>query len=217
MNGSSSTAQWRQETEEIIIGACMLEKGAYSQVMDILSPQTFKGNTVVETVAGIRITHGHLWSAIEKTYRTMPVDLVTVTKTLISDYGVYVPLVMALSNMTERVATSANIQTHSILLVEYSIREIALEMIDGWILETNSQRYDDLTGLIGEIANQKVDIINGIEVGIQFLSTHGYEEESEELRYLLSTISDKISRVKKRQYATHITNQYNALNRNNDD
>ena len=213
----SSSLLWRSQTEEIIIGACLLEKGAYPQVMDILSPQTFTGKTVVETADGVRITHSHLWSAIARTYKEMPIDLVTVTKTLISDFGYYVPLVTALSNMTDRVCSSANIQTHALLLVECSIRELAIKMIDGWISEPNGLRYDDLTGLIGEIANKEADLIKGLQIGTRFLSSHGYEDEAEELRGLLSTIADKIRHIQTQQYANHITEQYNALNPKNND
>lgn len=213
----SSSLLWRIELEEIIIGACLLEKSAYSQVMDILSPQTFRGKTVVETADGIRITHGHLWSAIEKTYKVMPIDLVTVTKTLISDFGHYGPLITALCNMTDRVASSANIQTHALLLVESSIRDLTLIMVDSWISEPNGLRYEDLTGLIGEIANKEADLIKGIEIGIAFLSHHGYEAEAEELRGLISSIADKIRRIQRRQYASHITEQYNTLKPTNDD
>ena len=172
---------------------------------------------MVETADGTRITHGHIWSAIERTYKKTPIDLITVTKTLISDYGFYIPIITALCDMTEKVGSTANIQTHSLLLVELTMRELAIKMIDDWISEPDGQRFDDLTGLIREIADKNADIFRAIETGISFLSAHGYEDESIELRELLGSIADKIRRVQQQQFASHIINQYNALNSTHND
>lgn len=104
------------ELEEAVLGALMLEKEALSQVIDILKPESF----YVEA-------NRHVFFAIQKLFNgSKPVDLLTVTQELralgLLDKvgGAYY-----ISELTNRVASAANVEFHArIILEKYILREL---------------------------------------------------------------------------------------------
>ena len=214
---SLALQQLRLDTEEIIIGACLIDKYAYPRVMDILLPQTFVGNTVAETTHGTRIAHSDVWQAIRYTYNCEPIDLLTVTKTLISRLGNCPQIGAIISEMTDRICSSENIEVHAIMLIELSIREAAINLTESWIDDTAGQKSSDMKGLSQRLRDCSSDILTDIELGIKFLSENGCPDESDELRELLGTIAKRILHLKERQIRKHIIKQYHHLNRKDND
>ncbi len=97
------------ELEQAVLGACMLDPRALAEVADILSPRVFY-------VAA----HTHLWSAIAGMYtQRVPVDIMTVTQeckrrgTLDTVGGPFY-----ISQLTNAVASGANVQYHALLIVQ---------------------------------------------------------------------------------------------------
>lgn len=104
------------DLEEAVLGALMLEKEALSQVIDILKPEAF----YVEA-------NQRIFEAIQALFNaSKPVDLLTVTQQLramgLLDKvgGAYY-----ISELTNRVASAANVEFHArIILEKYILREL---------------------------------------------------------------------------------------------
>jgi replicative DNA helicase len=104
------------DLEEAVLGALMLEKDALSSVIDILKPQVF-----------YRDNHQRIFQAISTLFeKTSPVDILTVTAQLRSQGelemigGAYY-----ITELTNRVASAANIEYHSrIIIQKYIQREL---------------------------------------------------------------------------------------------
>ena len=97
------------ELEEAVLGAMMLEKEALSQVIDILKPESF-----------YKPAHQAVYRAIMDLFTgSEPVDILTVTNQLKKTGqleiagGAY-----AISQLTNRVASSANIEYHSRIVAQ---------------------------------------------------------------------------------------------------
>jgi replicative DNA helicase len=104
------------ELEEAVLGALMLEKEALSQVIDILKPDSF----YVEANRHVFLSIQNLFNA------SKPVDLLTVTQELraigLLDKvgGAYY-----ISELTNRVASAANVEFHArIILEKFILREL---------------------------------------------------------------------------------------------
>ncbi len=102
--------------EEAVLGALMLDKDAVALIIDILSPDSF-----------YRDTHKHIYKAICSLFeKSHPIDLLTVTEELktlglLSMVGGPYQLV----ELTNRVASSANIEFHArIISQKYIQREL---------------------------------------------------------------------------------------------
>jgi replicative DNA helicase len=203
--------RWRFATEEAIIGACLIDRKAFPRVMDILLPQTFLHSTLAENKNRGRLSHSQVWQAMRETYKSHPIDLLTITKRLIINHPEHESIALALSNITERIASSENIETHALLLIETSIRERALRLIEFSIDSDDETKNADLTGLAKQFRDQRNDILSSIEVGISFLTEYGYTDESEELRNLLEMTEVRMLLIKKETFRKHITEQFNLL------
>ena len=105
-----------RELEEAILGALMLEKDAYSQVSDILKPDSF-----YDTI------HQIIYRAIvDLAIRQAPIDMLTVVEQLKKDGELETvggPVYIA--QLTEKVASAAHIEFHArIIAQKYLAREL---------------------------------------------------------------------------------------------
>lgn len=104
------------ELEEAVLGAIMLEKDALTAVIDILKPETF-----------YKEIHQHIYEAIFLLFqKTEPVDILTVTNQLKSNGKLeIVGGPFYISQLTNRISSSANIEYHArILMQKYIQREL---------------------------------------------------------------------------------------------
>ena len=118
------------ELEEAVLGALMLEKDAFSEVCDILSPDSF-----------YKPAHKCIYEAIVAlTHKSLPVDMLTVIDKLRSlgtleeaggEYAIY--------NLTSKVSSAANIEFHAKIIAQ---KHLARQLIAfAGKIQTNA--YDD--------------------------------------------------------------------------
>lgn len=104
------------EIESVVLGALMLDQSALADVIDILKPETF-----------YKEGHQRIFEAIQSLFeKAEPIDILTTTQELkrmgnleIAGGGLYI------SQLTNRIASAANIQFHARIVIEKFIqREI---------------------------------------------------------------------------------------------
>lgn len=110
------------EIEEVVLGAILIDKTSYSEVSEVLKPEVFYKDANQKVYEAIQ----------EISFRNDPIDLLTVmaelkkTGNLEMVGGPYY-----LTQLTDRVASSANIESHARLLVEkYIMRELIRSCTD---------------------------------------------------------------------------------------
>lgn len=123
------------DLEEAVLGALMIEKDALSSVIDILKPETFYVDANQKIFAAIQ----HLFQ------HSMPVDLLTVTNRLRQTGeleligGAYY-----ITELTNRVASSANIEFHARIISEKFIQRSLIKISS----EIISSAYEDTTDVL---------------------------------------------------------------------
>lgn len=120
------------DLEEVVLGALMLEKEAVNAVIDILTPEVF-----------YKESHQIIFSAIKELFtKSEPIDILTVTNYLKSTGDLEaVGGPYYISQLTNRVVSSANIEYHSrIILQKYIQRQLILISS-----ETIKDAYEDST------------------------------------------------------------------------
>lgn len=123
------------DLEEAVLGALMLEKDALSSVIDILKAETFYVDA-----------HKKIFAAIQYLFQnSMPVDLLTVTNQLRKTGELeIVGGAFYITELTNRVASSANIEFHARIISEkYIQRELIAISSD---IITNA--YEDTTDVL---------------------------------------------------------------------
>ncbi len=158
------------DLEQAVLGAIMLEQNALTTVIDILHPNVF-----------YKEAHQKIFEAIQRLFsRSEPVDILTVTNELKSSNDLeVVGGAYYITQLTNRVASSANIEYHSrIILQKFIQRELirissdiikdayedstdVFELLDKAeqnlfsVSETNLRRsFDDMRSLIREAVKQ---------------------------------------------------------------
>ncbi len=133
------------ELEQAVIGACMLERSALAEVVELLNPKVFY-------VAA----HMHLWAAIGGLHaQRAPVDILTVTQeckrrgTLDTIGGVFY-----ISQLTNKVSSGGNIVYHAHLILQCFIGREAIrignELVQGGY-HPGTDVFDMLAGVGSEI------------------------------------------------------------------
>ena len=120
------------DLEEVVLGAMMLEKGAVNAIIDILTPEVF-----------YKESHQMIYKAIKELFaKSEPIDILTVTNQLKSSGNLEVvggPYYI--SQLTNRVVSSANIEYHArIILQKYIQRQLIVIST-----ETIKEAYEDTT------------------------------------------------------------------------
>src|SRR3569833_2838438 len=123
------------DLEEAVLGALMLEKDALSSVIDILKPDVF-----------YKESHQKIFSAIRQLFeRTSPVDILTVTAQLRQQGelemigGAYY-----ITELTNRVASAANIEYHSRIIIQKFIQRELIRIST----EVINNAYEDTTDVL---------------------------------------------------------------------
>ncbi len=104
------------ELEQAVLGAMMLEKNAVNEAIDILSPESFYVDA-----------HRRIFDAIQHLFRTdQPIDILTVTQELKKRAELdVVGGAFYISQLTGKVASSANVQFHArIISQKHIMREL---------------------------------------------------------------------------------------------
>ena len=120
------------DLEEAVLGALMLEKDALSNVIEILKPESF-----------YKEAHMHIFEAIVALFnKAEPIDLLTVTNQLRKEAKLeIVGGAYYITELTSRVNSAANIEYHSRIIAEQSIKR-ELIAISG---DIQKLAYEDTT------------------------------------------------------------------------
>ena len=104
------------QVEEAVLGALMLERDAYTQVSDLLKPESFYD-----------YSHQLIYSAIQSlALKQRPIDMLTVTEQLRNDGNLDAAGGPAhISELTGRVSSALNVEYHArIIAQKYMAREL---------------------------------------------------------------------------------------------
>ena len=118
------------DLEEVVLGALMLEKEAVNAVIDILSPEVF-----------YKEAHQIIFEAIKDLFtKSEPIDILTVTNHLKSTGDLEaVGGPYYISQLTNRVVSSANIEYHSRIILQKYIQRRLIQISS----ETIKDAYED--------------------------------------------------------------------------
>ncbi|MFN9800166.1 MAG: DnaB-like helicase N-terminal domain-containing protein, partial [Bacteroidota bacterium] len=101
------------DLEEAVLGALMIDADALNAVIDILKPDSF-----------YKEAHAQIFTAITELFQKgQPVDLLTVTHALRKSGTIeLVGGPLFISQLTNRVASSANVETHARIIAQKFIQ-----------------------------------------------------------------------------------------------
>ena len=118
------------DLEEVVLGALMLEKEAVNAVIDILTPEVF-----------YKEAHQLVFAAIKDLFtKSEPIDILTVTNHLKSTNDLdAVGGAYYISQLTNRVVSSANIEYHSRIILQKHIQRQLIQISS----ETIKDAYED--------------------------------------------------------------------------
>ena len=118
------------DLEEVVLGALMLEKEAVNAVIDILTPEGF-----------YKEAHQLIFAAIKDLFtKSEPIDILTVTNHLKSTNDLdAVGGAYYISQLTNRVVSSANIEYHSRIILQKHIQRQLIQISS----ETIKDAYED--------------------------------------------------------------------------
>ena len=163
--------------EEAVLGALMLDREALPVVMDILRPDSF----YLES-------HQHIYRAIIKLFeRSNPVDLLTVTEELrksgeIDKIGGPYYLV----ELTNRVASAANIEFHARIIAQKHIQRELIRVSTGIIKDA----YEDTTDVF--------DLLDDAEKGLFGITQNNLSRSYESMDTLSSKVLKQIEEMSKK-------------------
>jgi len=164
MAGSGKIPPQALDFEEAVLGALMLEKNALTAVIDILQPEVF-----------YKQSHQKIFKAIQDLFAsTEPIDILTVSNRLKSE-GVLDEVGGAyyITQLTNRVASSANIEFHArILLQKYVQRELIRVSS-----ETIKDAFEDGTDVF--------ELLDQAEQQLFDISENNFRRESHDMQSLV--------------------------------
>lgn len=123
------------DIEEAVLGALMLDRNAVAEVIDILRPEAF-----------YRESNGKIFEAVQELFNnTQPIDILTVTQQLRKNGTLELaggPLYI--SQLTNRVASSANIEYHARIVLQKFIQRELIRIS----AETIRNAYEDTSDVL---------------------------------------------------------------------
>ncbi len=123
------------DMEEAVLGALMLDKNAVAEVIDILRPDAF-----------YKEAHNKIFAAIQQLFHTtQPVDILTVTQQLRKTGDLeLVGGPYYISQLTNRVASAANIEFHARIVLQKFIQRELIRISS----ETIRESYEDTSDVL---------------------------------------------------------------------
>ncbi len=165
------------DLEEAVLGACMIEKSALNEVIDILQPEAFYKEAHQEIFRAIMHLFGH----------DQPIDMLTVTQQLRStgqleraggDFYI--------AQLTQKVTSSAHIEFHArIILQKYIQRELI--RVSNTIIHEAYDETTDVLELLDKAESSLFEVANG-NIKKNFESAEGLVRQAIDK---IKTISEK--------------------------
>ncbi len=182
-----------RELEEAVLGALMLERDALAQVIDVLKPESF----YVEA-------HRCIYAAIRSLFeRAQPVDILTVTDELRKRGeleavgGAY-----AITSLTARVASAANIEYHAHIVAQKFIQRELIRICSTVI----KHAYEDLTDVF--------DLLDLAEKGIYEITDKNLRRSYHPVGSLIGTAMKQLETIRTQNDAvTGVPSGFIALDR----
>jgi len=142
------------DLEEAVLGALMLEKDALSTVIDILKPESF-----------YKDAHQEIYRAIQALFNNSdPIDLLTVTNQLRRDGKLeFVGGAYYITHLTTRVNSAANIEYHSRIITEQSIKRELIRIAS----EIHKDAYEDTIDVFELLDRTEQELFDVSETNIR--------------------------------------------------
>jgi replicative DNA helicase len=165
------------ELEQVVLGAMMLERNAVNDTIDILNEQSFYDPK-----------HQYIFKAIRDLFAsTNPVDLVTVTERLAKNGELTAAGgVGYVSQLTNRVASSAHIQYHARIIAEKFIKRELIRVSSDILKDA----FDDTVDVF--------DLLNKAETGLFQI---GENNMTKQVNAMSSVVKDAIEEIEKARAA----------------
>lgn len=159
------------EMEQAVLGAMMLEKEAVNQAIDIVKPPMF-----------YKEAHQEIFGAIQDLFsKAEPIDILTVTNALKSNGKLeFVGGPYYISQLTNRVASSANVEFHA--------RIIAQKFIQRELIRISSEIIHDAF----EDTTDVFDLLDRAEQNLFAVSEENLRKGSESMQALISSAIENI-------------------------
>src|ERR1700760_4376005 len=181
------------DLEEAVLGALMLEKDALSSVIDILKPEVF-----------YKDNHQKIFTAIRYLFeKTSPVDILTVTAQLRQQGelemigGAYY-----ITELTNRVASAANIEYHSRIIIQKFIQRELIRIST----EVINSAYEDTTDVL--------DLLDKAEKNLFDIAQNNLRRDSRKMDDILHESLKEIEALKdKKDGLTGVASGFTDLDR----
>ena len=181
------------DLEEAVLGAILLERDGLYEVMDILRPESF-----------YREEHCEIYKVtIELFEKSQPVDILTVTELLRQKGKLeFIGGAYYLSELTNKIASAANIQYHARIIQEkYILRELI--RISS---QVSTKAFDPQTDVFELLDEAETDLFN--------ISEGNFKNQDKSMSTLISEAITQIEELKdKTDGLTGIGSGYAALDR----
>ena len=166
------------DLEESVLGALMLEKDALTNVIDILKPENFYKDANKEIYQSI----------IDLFNDSEPIDLLTVTSQLKKNGKLeYVGGSFYVTQLTTRVNSASNIEYHSRIILEQSIKRQLIE-VSG---EVQKEAYEDTTDVF--------DLLDNTEQSLFDISESHIRKNYSQVKGLMKEAIDELQAKKTRK------------------
>jgi replicative DNA helicase len=167
------------ELESAVLGELMMDRQALADVIDILSPETF-----------YKSAHQLIFSAIHTLFHNSePVDILTVVQRLKKDGKLEeAGGAFYVTQLTNRVASSANVEMHSRIIIEEFIKRQVI-MVSTTTLQTAYEDTSDVFELL-EVAEQ----------GLFSVTQNTIKKNYESLRTLLGQAIEQIENSRDQKF-----------------
>lgn len=142
------------DLEEAVLGALLLEKEAVNDVIDILGPESF-----------YKDAHQKIYNAVKDLFaESLPIDLLTVTDRLRSTGELdVVGGAYYISQLTNRVASAANIEFHARIIAQKHILRELIRIST----KTITNAYDDTSDVFNLLDEAESDLFKVAESNIR--------------------------------------------------
>lgn len=182
-----------RDLEEAILGAIMIDKDALSEIVEKLKPEMFYVNA-----------HGMIFKAVMQLFNDIkPIDMLTVIDQLKRNGELdMVGGAYYISELTNKVASSANIEYHAHIVIQKYIQRRLIGISSGIIQEA----YEDTTDVL--------ELLDKAEKGIFSVAEENLRRGSDSIRNLLTETMKEIDEAqKKKDGLTGVPSGYTDLDR----
>ena len=163
------------DLEDAVLGALMLEKDAVNDVIDILQPNSF-----------YKETHQKIFEAIQMLFQdSEPIDILTVTERLKKSGDLdFVGGPYYISQLTSRVASSANAEYHARIIAQKYVQRELIRISS----ETIKMAYDETTDIF--------DLLDKAESGLYSVTEGNLKKSWDPMHSLLRQAIERIEEMK---------------------